>query len=245
MRAHVGMEGIPIMNFIKLSKKWSGQNRPSMTGSKKENPGTPRRSIVQIRRASQRKRELPLPMPFELPTNFNVSIQQCLDKEHLTGKAWSKFITAIAHCIFKHKSYPTQDEYKHVAEMMVKKWKFLQTKAGYVSSSCAPYFKFSGDISHEQHLMYLAAECCKVKPNPTVTQQLMKRTFALRQKEIKEDRPPVNAEHTIQIPSTEDLHTINPSIPPLYIFDVIHRSKHTVDSPRYFIHLINNSYKNL
>lgn len=108
------------------------------------------------------KKELPLPMPFELPTNFNVSIQQCLDKEHLTGKAWSKFITAIAHCIFKHKSYPTQDEYKHVAEMMVKKWKFLQTKAGYVSSSCAPYFKFSGDISHEQHLKYLAAECCKV-----------------------------------------------------------------------------------
>ena len=33
MRAHVGMEGMPTMNFIKLSKKWSGQNRPSMTGS--------------------------------------------------------------------------------------------------------------------------------------------------------------------------------------------------------------------
>ena len=110
---------------------------------KKENAGTPRRSIVQIRRASQRKRELPLPMPFELPTNFNVSIQECLDNKHLTGKARGKFITAIAHSIFKHKSYPTQEEYKHVAEMMVQKWKFLQTKAGCVSSSCALYKVFT------------------------------------------------------------------------------------------------------
>ena len=51
-------------------------------------------------------------MPFELPTNFNVSIQECLDNEHLTGKARGKFITAIAHSIFEHKSYPTQEEYK-------------------------------------------------------------------------------------------------------------------------------------
>lgn len=47
------------------------------------------------------------------------------------------------------------------------------------------------ETSHEQHLKYLAAECRKVKPNPTVTQQLMRRTFALRQKEIKEDRLPM------------------------------------------------------
>ena len=47
------------------------------------------------------------------------------------------------------------------------------------------------ETSHEQHLKYLAAECRKVKPNPTVTQQLMRRTFALRQKEIKEDHLPM------------------------------------------------------
>ena len=49
-----------------------------------------------------------------------------------------------------------------------------------------PYTGAEDETSHEQHLRYLAAECCKVKPNPTVTQQLM-RMFALRQKEIKED----------------------------------------------------------
>ena len=49
-----------------------------------------------------------------------------------------------------------------------------------------PYTGAEDETSHEQHLRYLAAECCKVKPNPTVTQQLM-RMFALRRKEIKED----------------------------------------------------------
>ena len=47
------------------------------------------------------------------------------------------------------------------------------------------------ETSHKQHLKYLAAECRKVKPNPTVTQQLMRRTFGLRQKEIKEDHLPM------------------------------------------------------
>ena len=50
-----------------------------------------------------------------------------------------------------------------------------------------PYTGGEDETSHEQHLRYLAAECRKMKPNPTVTQQLMRRTFALRQKEIKED----------------------------------------------------------
>ena len=49
------------------------------------------------------------------------------------------------------------------------------------------YTGVEDETSHEQHLKYLAAECRKVKPNPTVTQQLMRRTFTLRQKEIKED----------------------------------------------------------
>ena len=49
-----------------------------------------------------------------------------------------------------------------------------------------PYTGAKEETSHEQHLRYLTAECCKAKLNPTVTQQPM-RTFALRQKEINKD----------------------------------------------------------
>lgn len=121
-----------------------------VTSTKKE---TSCCSIIQIKRASQRKHEPPLRRPFELPTNFNASIQEGLDREHLTGKARGKFVTAIAHSLFKHKSNPTQDEYQHVAELMVKKWKFLQTKSGYVSSECLLHVSvFSGAWGHVKYV---------------------------------------------------------------------------------------------
>ena len=115
-----------------------------------------------------------------------------------------------------------------------------------------PYTGGEDETSHEQHLRYLAAECRKVKPNPTITLQLMRRTFALRQKEIKENHlsmqnkyPPLKSYKEVSLEMDSDLklfvsrpppaclHTVNPSLPPLYFFDVIHRSKLTVDSPHY------------
>ena len=36
-------------------------------------------------------------------------------------------MTAIAHSVFTYKSYPTKAEFEHVAQEMIKKWKFLAT----------------------------------------------------------------------------------------------------------------------
>ena len=83
--------------------------------------------------ASKKKQESGLPMPFELPRNFQPKIQAGLDEENLTGKARAKFITSIAEAIYRFKSYPTREEYEHVASRMVQKWEFLETRTGHVS----------------------------------------------------------------------------------------------------------------
>lgn len=72
-------------------------------------------------------------MPFDLPLNFQPYIQAGLDEENLTGKARAKFITSIAEAVYRFKSYPTKEEYEHVANQVVKKWGFMETKTGHVS----------------------------------------------------------------------------------------------------------------
>ena len=69
---------------------------------------------------SKKKQEPQLPMPFDLPRNFQPNIQAGLDEKNLTGRARAKFITSIAEAIYRFKSYPTREEYEHVANQIVK-----------------------------------------------------------------------------------------------------------------------------
>ena len=85
---------------------------------------------------SKKKQEPQLPIPFELPRNFQPNIQAGLDENNLTGRARAKFITSIAEAIYRFKSYPTREEYEHVANQIVKKWEFLETRTGHVSNVC-------------------------------------------------------------------------------------------------------------
>lgn len=45
-----------------------------------------------------------------------------------------KFITSIAEAMYRFKSYPTKEQYDHVANQVVKKWPFLETRSGHVST---------------------------------------------------------------------------------------------------------------
>ena len=94
----------------------------------------PGASVVSFGRITARKPEPPLPMPFDLPRNFPTAVQIGLDEKALTGRARAKFITTIAQAVFRFKSYPTADEYRHIALQIVRRWKFLDTKNGHVSS---------------------------------------------------------------------------------------------------------------
>lgn len=82
---------------------------------------------------SKKKQESRLPRPFQLPANFNPTIADALKNETLSGKPRTKFISVIAESIFRYKSYPTTEEYEHVAQQIVKKWPFLSKSGSYVS----------------------------------------------------------------------------------------------------------------
>ena len=89
--------------------------------------------------ASKRKQEPPLHIPFELPANYPENIKVALSEKYLVGKNRSKFVTKIAEAMYFQKSYPTAEEYRHVAGVIIKKWPFLEKTAGqvcwYVKSS--------------------------------------------------------------------------------------------------------------
>lgn len=87
----------------------------------------PGASIVNVwsRVASKKKQEPPLPIPFDLPINFQPKIREGMRKEHLTSRARGargKFVTAIAEAMYRFKDYPTKEEYAHVARQVCKKW---------------------------------------------------------------------------------------------------------------------------
>ena len=84
-------------------------------------------------------------MPFDLPCNFQPKIQAGLDEKNLTGRARAKFITSITEAMYHFKSYPTKEEYHHVANQVVKKWAFLETRTGHVSfhSDVCVHIKYS------------------------------------------------------------------------------------------------------
>lgn len=89
---------------------------------------------VSMRRVDlKRKLEPALPMPFELPRNFQPTIEIGLEEGNLTGRVRAKFITTIAEAIYRYKNYPTREEYNHVALQMVKRWTFLEMRNGHVS----------------------------------------------------------------------------------------------------------------
>lgn len=86
--------------------------------------------IQSTRTITKREPEPPLPIPFELPRNYKSNIMAELEKGFLSVNGKSKFIGSIAAAIFRHKSYPTKDEYSHVGEQIVSSYPFLRSSSG-------------------------------------------------------------------------------------------------------------------
>lgn len=84
----------------------------------------------QKRLSKSREEEQPLPRPFQLPVNFPRAVLEGLSSGCLSGKSRTKFISTVAASVFHHKSYPTKDEYNHVAEQMVEAYPFMQLGSG-------------------------------------------------------------------------------------------------------------------
>ena len=74
-----------------------------------------------------------LPKPFPLPQNYPKRVRDGLAAKYLGAQDLAKFVTAVASALFSFKDYPTTEEYYQVAEEIVKKYPFLETRDGHVS----------------------------------------------------------------------------------------------------------------
>jgi len=66
----------------------------------------------------------------------------------LTGRARTKFISTVAATVFYHKSYPTKDEYTHVAQQIIKNHPFMNSGrgSGHVSQLLCSYITYCGCV---------------------------------------------------------------------------------------------------
>lgn len=75
-----------------------------------------------------------LPQPFKLPKNFPQFVRNEISTGVLSGKARTRLIFTVANAIFKYTSYPTKEEYDHIARQIVNEYKFMSDdKGSYVS----------------------------------------------------------------------------------------------------------------
>ena len=78
----------------------------------------------------KKEEEPPLPRPFKLPVNYPRAIKEGLSNGCLSGSSRTKFVSAVAVSMFNHKSYPTKEEYNHVAEQIVQAYPFMRLGCG-------------------------------------------------------------------------------------------------------------------
>ena len=77
--------------------------------------------------------EPPLPRPFPIPKNFPQNISLALSNKSLTGTNRTSFLKIIAQAIYRFKNYPTDDEYFHVVQEIIKTWPHIENSASVVS----------------------------------------------------------------------------------------------------------------
>jgi len=53
-----------------------------------------------------------------------------------------KFISNVAEVMYRFKSYPTKEEYDHVANQVVEKWPVLETRTGHASTALLYAFSY-------------------------------------------------------------------------------------------------------
>ncbi|KAL5463975.1 hypothetical protein EMCRGX_G032928 [Ephydatia muelleri] len=75
-------------------------------------------------------RKKPLGPNFQFAENFGPFVNEGLAAGDLTAKQRKKFITCIARCMFAIKNYPTDEEFKLVANKVYTKWPFVRAQNG-------------------------------------------------------------------------------------------------------------------
>ena len=78
---------------------------------------------------------IPLPDPFELPKHYRADVEVDLKSGSMTEDTTRAFLSSVAASMFTYKRYPSADDYRNVARVIIQKYPFMKSPTGkpYVS----------------------------------------------------------------------------------------------------------------
>ena len=106
--------------FITYYSLFKGVKKPKRKLQRKDS--TPKKK--------KRKSGSLLPRPFHLPKHFPKVVKSEISTGFLSRKARSRLILTVANAVFDYASYPTREDYDHVARQIVKKYQFMSDDKG-------------------------------------------------------------------------------------------------------------------
>ena len=123
-----------------------------------------------------------LPMPFELPINYPVVVEEALQKGTVNGQAFTKLILSISSAIFRYKSYPSKAEYHHVVNQIMDKYPFIVSQDK----------KRSGDNFVSEHVHVIASLNFKV-------QDFLEASLRDKMKYLRNAKPRPRVKHDLTV----------------------------------------------
>lgn len=78
---------------------------------------------------------IPLPDPFEVPKHYRADVEVDLKSGSMTEDTTRAFLSSVAASMFTYKRYPSADDYRNVARVIIQKYPFMKSPTGkpYVS----------------------------------------------------------------------------------------------------------------
>ena len=73
---------------------------------------------------------IPLPDPFELPKHYRADVEVDLKSGSMTEDTTRSFLSSVAASMFTYKRYPSADDYRNVARVIIQKYPFMKSPTG-------------------------------------------------------------------------------------------------------------------
>lgn len=103
----------------------SGGDSSLATSSVASEPKRKRRAMIKDADDS-----VPLPSPFPLPKHHSADVEVALRTKKMSTETTRRFVSSIAGTMLTYKRYPSQEDYRNVAQSVISRYPFLQSPFG-------------------------------------------------------------------------------------------------------------------
>ena len=103
----------------------SGGDSSLATSSVASEPKHKRRAMIKDADDS-----VPLPSPFPLPKHYSADVEVALRTNKMSTETTRRFVSSIAGTMLTYKRYPSQEDYRNVAQSVISRYPFLQSPFG-------------------------------------------------------------------------------------------------------------------